>query len=66
MRKYGPNDGIVLLSDMIFPGGVTLAELGGDHFMVNDHRNISTVALAITVIQWVESREHQISAKPGK
>jgi hypothetical protein len=51
---------------MIFPGGVTLAELGGDHFMVNDHRNISTVALAITVIQWVESREHQISAKPGK
>ena len=66
MRKYGPNDGIVLLSDMIFPGGVTLAELGSDHFMLNEHRNITTVALAITVIQWVESQEHQISAKPGK
>ena len=66
MRKYGPNDGIVLLSDMIFPGGVTLAELGSDHFMLNEHRNITTVALAITVIQWVESQEHQISAKPEK
>ena len=28
MRKYGPNDGNVLLADMIFPGGVTLFELG--------------------------------------
>jgi hypothetical protein len=25
LRKYGPNDGTVLLADMIFPGGVTLA-----------------------------------------
>jgi hypothetical protein len=66
MRKYGPNDGIVLLSDMIFPGGVTLAELGSDHFMLSEHRNITTVALAITIIQWVESQEHQISAKPGR
>ena len=28
LRKYGPNDGNVLLPDMIFPGGVTLFELG--------------------------------------
>ncbi len=65
LRKYGPNDGIVLLSDMIFPGGVILAELGSDHFMLNDRRNVTTVALAITVIRWVESHEQQMSASPG-
>ena len=27
------NDGTVLLPDMILPGGVTLTELGSDHFM---------------------------------
>ena len=55
MRKYGPNDGNVLLPDMIFPRGVTLVELGGDHFMRNRPLDIATVALAITVIGWLEN-----------
>jgi hypothetical protein len=55
LRKYGPNDGVLLLSDMIFPGGVTLAELGSDHFLFNDHLDVTAVALAITVIRWQES-----------
>ena len=55
LRKYGPNDGNVLLPDMIFPGGVTLVELGADHFMRKRPLDIATVALAITVIGWVES-----------
>ena len=55
MRKYGPNDGNVLLADMIFPGGVTLFELGADHFMRNRPLDIATVALAITVIGWLEN-----------
>jgi hypothetical protein len=55
MRKYGPNDGNVLLPDMIFPGGVTLFELGADHFMRNRPLDIATVALAITVIGWLEN-----------
>ena len=38
LQKYGPNDGVLLLSDMIFPGGVILAELGSDHFLFNRHR----------------------------
>ena len=65
LRKYGPNDGIVLLSDMIFPGGVILAELGSDHFRLNDQLDITAVALAITVIRWVESHQQQMSASPG-
>lgn len=54
MRKYGPNDGNVLLPDMIFPGGITLFELGNDHFMRNRPLDVATVALAITVINWLE------------
>jgi hypothetical protein len=55
LRKYGPNDGMVLLSDMIFPGGVTLTELGSDHFLLDQHLDITAVALAITVIRWQET-----------
>src|SRR5882724_11942416 len=56
LRKYGPNDGILLLSDMIFPGGLTVAELGLDHFLLDRHIDIATVALTTTVIGWIEQR----------
>jgi hypothetical protein len=64
LRKYGPNDGLLLLSDMIFPRGVTLAELGSDHFLLDDHLDITSVALAITVIRWVESPAGEIPQIP--
>lgn len=66
LRKHGPNDGVLLLSDMIFPGGVTLAELGSDHFLLNDHLDVTTVALAITVIRWLENPDHQMSPIHGR
>jgi hypothetical protein len=65
LRKYGPNDGVLLLSDMIFPGGVTLAELGSDHFLLNEHLDITAVALATTVIRWLENQDNQMSPVPG-
>jgi len=64
MRKYGPNDGNVLLSDMIFPGGITLFNLGGDHFMRNKPLDITTVALAITVIHWLENPDGELLEGP--
>src|SRR4029077_11132061 len=64
LRKYGPNDGLVLLPDMIFPGGVTLAQLGSDHIMLNDHIDIAGVALAITVVEWLENENHQAPPVP--
>jgi hypothetical protein len=64
LRKHGPNDGVLLLSDMIFPGGVTLAELGSDHFLLGAHLDITAVALAITVIRWLEQPDHQASPSP--
>jgi hypothetical protein len=64
LRKHGPNDGLMLLPDMIFPGGVTLADLGSDHIRLNYHLEISSVALAITVIGWLENPDHRVSPVP--
>jgi hypothetical protein len=59
LRKHGPNDGISLLSDMIFPGGVTLADLSNDHFMRGKPLDITTVALSLTVIRWLEHPDRE-------
>ena len=66
LRKHGPNDGIALLSDLIAPGGVTLAELGRDHFLLDEHLDVTTVALAITVIGWLENHEAKSLEKTEK
>jgi hypothetical protein len=41
---------------MIFPGGITLTEMGSDHFMMDRHLDIIAIALASTVIQWLEDQ----------
>jgi len=66
IKKYGPNDGITLLSDSIYPGGVTLAELGRDHFLLDSQIDVTTVALMTTVMRWLEDREHAASQIPGR
>jgi hypothetical protein len=60
LRKYGPNDGVLLLPDMIFPGGVTLTELNDDHLMRGKPVAIAAVALAITVIRWLEAPDGEM------
>ena len=65
LRKYGPNDGTVLLADMVFPSGVTLTELGSDHFMRRKPLDIVTVALAITVIDWLKHPDGEMVQAPG-
>ena len=65
LRKYGPNDGLILLADLIFPGGVTLAELGSDHFLRNKPADLTAVALAITTIRWLENHHGEMVQKPG-
>jgi hypothetical protein len=65
LRKHGPNDGVSLLSDMIFPGGVTLADLKNDHFMRGKPLDITTVALAISAIRWLEHPGRELVHGPG-
>ena len=55
LKNDGPNDGLSLLSDLMIPQGITLAELGRDHFLLNDEIDVRTIALAITVIRWLEN-----------
>lgn len=31
LRRYGPNDGAVLLADSVWPGGINLVSIGPDH-----------------------------------
>jgi hypothetical protein len=43
---------------------VTLAELGSDHFLINEHLDVKSVALAITVVRWLENPDHTMSSIP--
>jgi hypothetical protein len=65
LRNHGPNDGLSLLSDLILPGAPTLAELGRDHFLLDEQIDVTTVALAMTVIRWLEEHEPQMSRIPA-
>lgn len=66
LSKHGPNDGILLLSDMIFPGGITVAELGLDHFLLDQNLDAATVGLVTAVMGWtgeMPARARQVSDK---
>jgi hypothetical protein len=54
LRAHGPNDGLSLLPDLIVPGGLTLAELGRDHFLLDNQIDAATIALALSVIRRME------------
>jgi hypothetical protein len=61
LKDYGPNDGLSLLSDLIAPDGLTLAELGRDHFLLDEEIDVRTIALAVTVIRWLEDPDLESS-----
>lgn len=45
LRKYGPNDGMTLLSDELLPTGVTIFEPGLDHFYHDPDIYLKSLAL---------------------
>ncbi len=49
LTEHGPNDGLTLLSDAIVPQGITVAELGFDHFFRTPDldRRIAAMTLAL-------------------
>jgi hypothetical protein len=54
LRREGPNDGLTLITDEIFPGGMTVVELGLDHYFQDKEIDLKTVALAQTIIHYLE------------
>jgi hypothetical protein len=55
LRPYGPNDGLNLMTDVIAPKSLTLAEFGRDHYLHGKTIRPRTLALVYTTIQWLES-----------
>ena len=43
--EHGPNDGVVLLADTIWPGGLNLVALGSDHFFASLKEDVYGLAL---------------------
>jgi hypothetical protein len=33
LTSHGPNDGVVLLADTVWPGGINIVGLGSDHLL---------------------------------
>jgi hypothetical protein len=60
----GSNDGMVLLSDMILPGGITLTKIRSDHFLMDQHLDVTSVALTTAVIRWLENLSDGTSRVP--
>lgn len=56
MRSLGPNDGLALTLDEIFPGGATLVEMGLDHYMSAPDIDRRTEALTRAVLRYIERR----------
>ncbi len=54
LRKHGPNDGLTLLVDELISKGVTIADLGLDHFYHDPGIGLKTVVLAQLVINHLE------------
>ena len=45
LREHGPNDGVVLLADTVWPGGANLVALGADHLFSSRQWDAHDVAL---------------------
>ena len=59
----GPNDGVVLLADAVWPGGVNLVALGADHLFGKWREDVYTLALLRAVD--VAVRFHGASPEPS-
>jgi hypothetical protein len=51
LRRFGPNDGLTLLADELMPGGITILELGFDHFYRDPDINLKSLAIANLVAE---------------
>ena len=49
-KRVGPNDGLTPIIDEIAHGGVTVVQVGLDHYYRDPALDVKTVALALTVL----------------
>ena len=61
LRRYGPNDGVVLLAETVWPGGANLVALGSDHFFTALQEDTAGLAL----LRALDTAVRQHSAWPS-
>ncbi len=62
LRRFGPNDGLSLLGDLIAPNSITLADFGRDHCLLGESIGKRAVALANAVMNRLEACEESRKA----
>jgi hypothetical protein len=55
LAEHGPNDGLTLLADAIVPEGITVAELGFDHFFRTPDLDARIAAMAVAVLALLDA-----------
>ncbi len=66
MRELGPNDGLALLVDELALGGITLVELGLDHYFLDPLIDLKTAALARVVINRLKDEPAAMPRQSGQ
>jgi hypothetical protein len=56
LRRHGPNDGVVLLADTVWPGGINLVSIGPDHLFAPREDDAYGLALLRAIDTAVRSR----------
>lgn len=63
LSAFGPNDALTPIADILAHGGVTIAELGLDHYFADPEIDLKTAALALAVLDHVRG-EHEACPPP--
>jgi hypothetical protein len=63
LRSHGPNDGVVLLADTVWPGGATVVAIGPDHLFAPREDDAQSLALLRAVD--VAAQLHGVTLEPA-
>ena len=56
LRRYGPNDGAVLLADSVWPGGVNIVTIGPDHLFAPRDDDAHSLAMLRAIAVAIQLR----------
>ena len=63
LRRHGPNDGVVLLADAVWPGGVNIVAVGPDHLFAPRTDDAQSLALLRAIAVAVQL--HAVTPRPA-
>ena len=66
LKKFGPNDGLTLLTDELVAGGIVVTDVGLDHYYLDREIDLKTFALAYVVLNLLEERSQNFPDRERK